>query len=125
MVLDVGSYPEFLPWCESAVVEERKASHVTVATVNLAARRYHASVTTRATELDDGTILLELVSGPFRKFRGVWKFEEGPSGCLVSFRARFEFKRRYLDFLVLPILEPACRAVLSCFERRARKLFVT
>ena len=124
VALDIQRYPEFLPWCKSVVIEHESDAGLTIATSHIETHHYRTSMTTRNEELDDGTVIIQQVNGPFKKFVGTWRFEEKPTGCLISFDVRFEFNRRYLNFLAFPVLEPTARAILARFECRARDLFV-
>ena len=122
IIRDIPRYPEFLPWCVEAKIV-RETDLETVASLEVRAHHLGASMITRNTHPNDRCIAIEQLEGPFKTFEGAWKFDELASECRITFNASFEFNRRYLDFLVLPVMEPACRAVLGCFEQRAREQF--
>lgn len=122
IVCDISRYPEFVPWCTEAKIV-RETDLETIASLEVRAHRLNASLITRNTYPNDHCIVIEQLEGPFKMFEGTWRFDELASKCRIAFSASFEFKRRYQDFLVLPVLEPVCRTVLGSFERRARDLF--
>lgn len=93
IVDDVRRYPEFLPWCSSASILERKANEV-VAALSLQARGVTETCTTRNLVRPFERIDVELVSGPFRKLSGGWTFTRlgNDEGCSVELALDFELK---------------------------------
>jgi ribosome-associated toxin RatA of RatAB toxin-antitoxin module len=92
VVRDVASYPEFLPWCRDARVLEH-AHEAVVAELELDARGVRERFTTRNRLFPHERIELELVSGPFSRFSGTWRFVAigGDVGCRVELDLDFQF----------------------------------
>ena len=94
LVNDVARYPEFLPWCTDARVEDGAAGE-RIATLKVARGVLRTEFTTRNTLRQDEQIQMKLLHGPFRDLQGEWRFEPiGSRGSRVHFRVEFEFKNR-------------------------------
>ena len=74
LVNDVARYPEFLPWCIGAEVEELAADE-RVASLKVSRGLLRTEFTTRNRLSLDREILMSLVDGPFRDLKGHWRFE--------------------------------------------------
>jgi ribosome-associated toxin RatA of RatAB toxin-antitoxin module len=81
----VGKYPEFLPWCAEARVQEVSATE-RVATLKISRGVLKAEFTTRNLLTPDSEIHMQLLHGPFREFSGLWRFAAiGAGGARVQF----------------------------------------
>ena len=85
IVRDVERYPEFLPWCSDAAVLEQTEDEV-VAQLVLNTRGLNERFTTRNRLTPHKHIELELVTGPFKSFKGSWTFTRlgGDVGCKIE-----------------------------------------
>ena len=123
LVNDVGSYPEFLPWCRDARIlfadGERMEARLT-----LAAGGLRHSLTTR-NELKNGEhIRIALVDGPFRNLSGDWHFRDAADGaCVVDLEMEFEFKNRLLRRALEPVFSRVVHSLIDSFRRRAVALY--
>ena len=73
LVIDVESYPKFLPWCERAEILERDADGLT-ARLHLAYSGMRHAFTTRNVQVRGRVGALSLVDGPFSQLDGLWRF---------------------------------------------------
>jgi ribosome-associated toxin RatA of RatAB toxin-antitoxin module len=124
LVNDVESYPQFMPWCQTACIEKQNASTMT-ATLELSKGPVHTSFTTHNTLTPDHKIVLNLVKGPFKQLQGVWEFvplEEGKS-CRVSFQAEFSFKNGPLRFVLQPVMKLITENMLQVLIERAGAVY--
>src|SRR6202047_5447969 len=86
LVNDVARYPEFLPWCVGARVEDVAAGE-RIATLKVARGVLQTEFTTRNTLQQDAQIHMQLMHGPFRDLTGEWRFELiGTGGSRGDFR---------------------------------------
>jgi ribosome-associated toxin RatA of RatAB toxin-antitoxin module len=123
LVNDVGRYPEFLPWCTAARTEEVPPAQ-RLATVKVARGVLQAEFTTRNTLQPDAQIHMQLVHGPFRDLKGLWRFDAlGEKGCKVQFRVEFEFKNRLTATAFNAIFESLCATIVDAFAQRAKKIY--
>ena len=124
LVIDVPSYPKFLPWCERAEVLERDASGMT-ARLTLASAGVHHAFTTRNEHVLDRSVLVRLVNGAFSVLDGNWRFE--PLGgeaqaCRIDFELRYAFANAALEAVVSPVFDRIANTFVDAFVRRAEQV---
>lgn len=123
LVNDVARYPEFLPWCVSAQVEQVSPTE-TLAAVKAAKGPVHMQFTTRNSLRPDAEILMQLAEGPFSRLTGRWNFEAvGERGSRVKFRIDFEFKSRMMAAAFNPMFRSVCDSIVDAFVQRARSIY--
>ena len=120
MVNDVSRYPEFVPGCQSVEILER-APDTVLARVQVSAKGFGESFTTRNTLMPHSRIDLALADGPFERFTGAWLFLPlGDAGCKVTLQLDFELRGLLRAFE--PLLAKATDKVVDAFVQRARQL---
>lgn len=123
IVDEVARYPEFLPWCAGAEILEDNGAEL-VAELVLVGRGIRERFTTRNLRYPHERIELQLVSGPFRTFSGVWTFTRigGDEGCRVALALDFEFAgaRSLLGSAFGGIFVKAADRMVDAFCERAR-----
>jgi len=123
LVDDVEAYPEFLPWCKSAQVHQRKDDLIE-ATLELQKGALSNKFTTRNTRQEFSSIEIALVGGPFRHLQGGWSFSDlGNQGCKVALKLDFEFESMLVDMMFGAFFEDTCNSMVDGFTRRAAKVF--
>lgn len=123
LVSDVESYPQFLPWCQSASVAEQTEKHQ-LATVSVDQRMRGVRFTTRNKLVTDEAIHMSLVDGPFKKLSGIWRFKPiDESGCRVELEIDFEFKSRIMGALMGAAFSRICDTMVAAFIQRADKVY--
>jgi ribosome-associated toxin RatA of RatAB toxin-antitoxin module len=123
LVNDVARYPEFLPWCSGARVEDISPTE-RIAALVVARGALRTEFTTRNTLLKDAQILMRLVHGPFRDLKGQWRFEPiTERGSRVHFRVEFEFKNRLTASAFNAVFESLCGTIVEAFVLRAQKIY--
>jgi ribosome-associated toxin RatA of RatAB toxin-antitoxin module len=123
LVNDVGRYPEFLPWCTGARVEDLSDTE-RLASIKVARGLLRTEFTTRNTLTEDAQILMRLVDGPFRELTGEWRFDAiGERGSRVHFRLEFEFKNRLTAAALGAAFEALCGTIVDAFALRAQQIY--
>jgi ribosome-associated toxin RatA of RatAB toxin-antitoxin module len=123
LVNDVARYPEFLPWCVGARVEEVSATQ-RVAALKVARGVLQTEFTTRNTLVPDERIHMQLMHGPFRDLTGEWRFNAiGARGSRVHFRVEFEFKNRLSAAAFNAVFEAMCGTIIDAFVARAQIVY--
>jgi len=123
LVNDVARYPEFLPWCVGARVEQRSENE-TLSSVRVARGVLRMEFTTRNTLQKDAQILMRLAEGPFRHMQGQWRFEDiAARGSRVHFRVEFEFKNRLMAAALNSVFEAVCGSTVDAFVLRAHNIY--
>jgi len=123
LVNDIERYPEFLHWCRAARVDVRQGNTVE-ATLDIGALGFQRSFRTRNTLRRPDRILIELVSGPFRRLRGEWKFTDlAAGGSEVSLSLAFEVTVSPFGAVFSKVFEELAGAQMDAFTARAAKLY--
>lgn len=128
LVIDVPSYPEFLPWCTDTRVLSRESGEgkdVLTADLIVAFKAFRESFRSRVTS-DPTTrqIDIDYIKGPFKYLHNRWRFENAPQGgCIIDFHIEFEFKSKVLQVLISSVFELAVKKMVKAFEDRAKDLY--
>lgn len=124
IVTDVGSYPEFLPWCRSVTVLVNEPERF-VATLTVEGKGFTERFTTAAALTPPSSIRLSLVEGPFRRFAGEWRFSElgDNQGCRVELALKFRFSgaKTVLAKAFAGVFSRAADSMVDAFCRRAHE----
>ncbi len=122
LVADIERYPQFLPWCGAARIEARRGNEVQ-ATLEIDFHGIRQRFSTRNTNTPSGSIVLELVNGPFRKLHGVWCFTAlGEAACKVELSLEYEFGSLLLSRVVGPVFSHIANTMVDAFVRRAAQM---
>ena len=123
LVADVESYPQFLPWCDRAVVSLREPGR-TVATLHINFHGLKEEFTTENLDQRGARIDMKLVSGPFRSLEGSWSFTGlGEKGCKVELSLRYEFSNAILERAIGPVFRGIADGLVEAFVRRAAQRY--
>ena len=122
LVVDVESYPSFLPWCVGAQLHERDETQL-VASLSVLKAGFRQTFTTRNTLNRPQSMKLELVSGPFKSLEGDWSFVPlRADGCKISLRLAFRMSGP-LGRLLEPLFEDMAESMVDAFVSEARKRY--
>lgn len=126
LVTDVPSYPQFLPWCNDATVENENAQGMT-AKVGISIAGLKQSFTTRNVHEADRRVSLTLVDGPFSSLEGDWQFlplgDGSQRACKIDFRLRYDFDSGALATLVGPVFDKIAGSLVDAFVKRASHVY--
>jgi ribosome-associated toxin RatA of RatAB toxin-antitoxin module len=122
LVEDIGSYPQFLPWCVEAHVRERTPGR-TVATLTVGMTGIRQSFTTENANRPGESIEMRLLEGPFRRFSSHWRFTPlGAHAAKIEFALSYEFANRVIAKALDPLFERIADTMVEAFTRRAEML---
>jgi ribosome-associated toxin RatA of RatAB toxin-antitoxin module len=123
LVNDVESYPEFLPGCVEGKVLEHSAQQM-VAEVGVSKAGIHKTFTTRNILTPYNSIDMELVSGPFRMLRGIWRFNAlDEKACKIELDLEFEFISPLIELAFGKIFRELTGAMVQAFTLRAKEVY--
>lgn len=123
LVDGIDLYPQFLPWCRSAVEHERDSDQVK-ASIEIAKGAVNKHFTTLNRLQKHKTIEMRLVDGPFRHLHGFWRFDElKTDACKVSLDLDFEFSNKIISMVVGPVFNQVANTLVDSFVDRARKVY--
>jgi ribosome-associated toxin RatA of RatAB toxin-antitoxin module len=123
LVNDVESYPKFLHWCSAARIESRYGSTLE-ATLEIGVLGFRQSFRTRNTMQRPERIGIDLVSGPFRRLRGEWRFAAAATaGTDVSLSLAFEVTLSPFGAVFAKVFEELAGTQMNAFIERADKIY--
>ena len=103
LVAEVEKYPEFMPWCGGATVNQRDEKGME-ASVTISIAGIRQTFTTRNEHVPGREVRLHLVNGPFSQLEGVWTFtpvgEGDQRACRIDLKMDYGFSNRLLATLV-------------------------
>jgi coenzyme Q-binding protein COQ10 len=123
LVIDVETYPEFLPWCVASRILTRTEGELT-AEVAIGFKGIRESFVSRVKH-DRPALSIDVTyeHGPFRYLENHWRFEAVQEGCLLDFHVDFAFRSRLLEALIGKLFDEAVRRMVRAFETRAAVLY--
>lgn len=123
LINDVYAYPEFLPGCVGSKIIDVN-DHEMTAAVKIAKVGIHNTFITRNILINNHSIHIQLVEGPFRKLKGSWEFSPlTPDACQIDFYLEFEFSNRLLELAFGRIFKDLAGNMLEAFSKRAKVIY--
>ena len=132
LVVDVESYPAFLPWCERVEILQRDENGL-AARLHLAYTGIRHAFTTRNVQVKDESVHIGLVDGPFSLLDGLWRFvplslPSSPAGtaggaCKIEFELRYAFANGVLEAAISPVFDRIANTFVDSFVRRAEQVY--
>lgn len=123
LVLDIESYPEFIPWCAGARIWERKKDYL-MADVLVGYKLLREKFTSKVYFKPGSEIQIEYMNGPLKHLHNGWIFlPEKPGQCLIDFTIDFEFHNKLLQGLIESFFDKALKKMIDAFESRAHQLY--
>ena len=126
LVMDVESYPQFLPWCyQTKIVQKSKGLTTADLTVKFKGilQEYRSEIKNSIKGNKLASIDVCSISGPFKHLINKWYLEKVGNHTQVKFFINFEFKSVLLDKLIGIFFSLACKKMVEAFNERARKLY--
>jgi coenzyme Q-binding protein COQ10 len=121
LVLDISSYPSFLPWVTNATIIASTPGQMTAdLTVRFASltQSYRSNVTYEYTN-DKAYIEAESHTGPFKHLFSRWDITQDGTDTIIEFLLEFELKSKLMTNLVGPVIMEAQKKMIAAFEKRA------
>ena len=123
LINNVAAYPEFLPWCKSAIVHSNAATKLH-ATLCIGKGLISQSISTRNTMVPNEQITMEYQAGPFKNCTGGWEFiSTVDNKCQVNFFMQYEFSSMFNAMTLEPIFTPLANTLIDAFYKRAQELY--
>lgn len=120
LVNEVEAYPSFIDGCVGSEVLERTETELK-ARLDLAKAGVKLSFTTHNTMRPNELIVLQLVDGPFKAFRGEWRFTRlQENACKVEFELQFELSNALLGAAVGKLLDSVSSNLVEALCQRAK-----
>ena len=125
-VLDIEKYPEFVPFCQSSKVHERKQKgDLTLIVADLTIGKgpfvdtYKSDV--RYDKKND-TIHVTNIGGPLKHLQNNWKFTQKENYTEVQFDVDFEIKNKFLNLIMEKSFQFGLNKIADAFQKKAENL---
>jgi len=123
LVENIEAYPEFLPWCRSTRVVERRDG-MTTAVLSVGLKGINQSFTTENANVPGESIGMRLVEGPFSSFRAAWKFHAlEPHAAKIEFSMDYKLTGGVLAKVLAPLFDHIADTMVDAFSRRAQSVY--
>ena len=126
LVIDIDAYPKFLPWCDHATVLAQDQDGVT-AEVGITFGGVRQTFTTRNRHTSGRAVAMQLLSGPFSRLDGQWRFVPLGDGtqraCRVELLLNYGFDNATLGALVGPVFDRIAGSLVDAFVKRAEQVY--
>ena len=124
LVNDVEAYSSFLPWCRDSKIISKEVNVIS-ASLDLAKGGIHHVFSTRNTLVQNESITIQLIDGPFQHLEGHWTFAVigDNQGCRIQLEMDFEFSNRIISMALGPIFTQISGSLVDAFCKRAESIY--
>ncbi len=128
LVLDIETYPEFVPFCYDAKIYENKdEGNLKKIIADLTIGKGPFKDTYKSDVVfnkNEDTINVKNIEGPLNHLSNNWKFFDKKNGITeVTFDIDFEIKNKFLNSLMIVSFQYGLEKIADAFQKRAEKLF--
>ena len=127
MVLDIESYPEFVPWCLNGKIFDKKESKEFIEIrADLKVGKKFLNETYSSLVLyhkSKDKILVTNIDGPLKSLNNEWKFKDINGLTQLEFNIDFELKNSFMNSIIKRSFNFGLNKIADSFEQRARELF--
>ena len=127
LVLDIESYPTFVPYCIDAKIHEKNE---TGDFVNIIADLTIGKGLFKDTYKSDvrfnkknNSIYVTNIGGPLKHLNNKWIFESHKEETEIYFDVDFEIKNKFLNILMTTSFQYGLDKIADAFQKRANQLF--
>jgi|TARA_B110000902_G_scaffold80593_1_gene95768 coenzyme Q-binding protein COQ10 len=127
LVLDIESYPTFVPYCIDAKIHEKNE---TGDFVNIIADLTIGKGLFKDTYKSDvrfnkknNSIYVTNIGGPLKHLDNKWIFEDHKKGTEIYFDVDFEIKNKFLNIIMTTSFQYGLDKIADAFQKRANQLF--
>ena len=115
---DVNEYKTFIPYCiDSKIIEEQ--SDYSLVTLNIEFFGIQTSFTTKNVIKKNESIEMDLIEGPFEKFKSSWKLQEVDQQTTnLSFVMNYQMRNKILEMAFKNNLKSVSEAIVKAFKSK-------
>lgn len=123
LVNNYQAYPEFVPGCVASRTliqgENQQTAELTISKAGISHK-----FTTQNTMVENRSIKMQLVDGPFKFLHGEWKFEPmDEQSCQISLYLEFEFSNPLIGLAFGKIFTHLTSKMIDAFKQRAKGVY--
>ena len=127
LVLDIESYPKFIPYCLDAKIHEKKEVDnliLIIADLTIGKGPFKATYKSDVRfNKDTDTIQVTNIEGPLKYLDNKWAFLEKDNSTEISFDIDFEIENKFLDIVMSKSFQYGLDKIANSFQKRANDLF--
>jgi coenzyme Q-binding protein COQ10 len=127
LVLDIESYPKFIPYCLDAKIYEKKEEKnliLIIADLTIGKGPFKATYKSDVRfNKDADTILVANIDGPLKHLDNKWVFLEKDNSTEISFDIDFEIENKFLNIVMDKSFQYGLDKIADSFQKRANDLF--
>ncbi len=122
LVNDVARYPEFVPWCTRATIQEEGSTHMR-ASLQVEWQGVQQRFTTENKLVENQSISMKLIEGPITSLLGDWRFIPTSTGSTVELSLSFTFNNRLFSLVFAKVVDKILNRLVDAFCQRAQVLY--
>lgn len=128
LVMDIQSYPKFLPWCVDAKILGKNIENEIIADLDINFKAIHKKYTSKIIinhiADNESEVFVRAIKGPFRKLETYWHFKDiNQEESKIYFDIDFEFHSKILSSMLNFIFKKAKMKMVESFEKRAFEIY--
>jgi coenzyme Q-binding protein COQ10 len=127
LVLDIESYPKFIPYCLDAKIYEKKIDgELTLIIADLTIGKGPFKATYKSDvkfNKSNDTIHVTNIEGPLNYLNNRWFFLEKNDSTEISFDIDFEIENKFLNIVMSKSFQYGLDRIADSFQKRANNLF--
>ena len=115
---DVEEYKTFIPYCiDSKIIEEQ--SDYSLVTLNIEFFGIQTSFTTKNVIKKNESIEMDLIEGPFEKFKSSWRLQEVDQQTTnLSFVMNYQMRNKILEMAFKNNLKSVSESIVRAFKSK-------
>ena len=127
LVLDIESYPKFIPYCLDAKIYEKKEEknliHI-IADLTIGRGPFKATYKSDV-KFDKKTDIIQVTNleGPLKYLNNKWFFLDKGDSTEISFDIDFEIENKFLNIVMSKSFQYGLDKIADSFQKRANDLF--
>ena len=127
LVLDIESYPVFIPYCLNSKIHEKKNDKdflSIIADLTIGKGPFKATYKSDVKfNKNTDTIFVTNIEGPLKHLDNKWFFLEKRDSTEISFDIDFEIKNKFLNIVMSKSFQYGLDKIADSFQKRANDLF--
>ena len=127
LVLDIESYPSFIPYClDSKVYEKKEKKDIVIIIADLTIGKGPFKATYKSdVKYYKGTDTIHVtnIEGPLKRLDNKWIFIEKNDCTEISFDIDFEIENKFLNIVMSKSFQYGLDKIADSFQKRANNLF--
>ena len=127
LVLDIESYPKFIPYCLDAKIHEKKEEDnliLIIADLTIGKGPFKATYKSDVRfNKNTDTIHVTNIEGPLKHLDNKWVFLEKDNSTEISFDIDFEIENKFLNIVMSKSFQYGLDKIADSFQERANNLF--